>query len=345
MLKLYKDWLCFEFPEIHPKARCAIAFNRTLRIPDDNHAYPLPPKLGSFPLRAIDDYSEHVPETWARHGGVFLPLYHSEAMWIELHASTAFPPSPNEAARDWDPGPAYPCAVKVATGKINAITGEPWQNGLSATSQDYVVTPFQRWLDGYNVSKGLVRQFVGTPLGSGHSVEQQLTGLAAHGGVQLAVYPMKPERYAGYCKECEEAADVRFSRRFGKHRHQEVELSAGGLIRQEILRDRFGTDAWEHGCVSRCFVHLLNTQEYQAVTGEHPPHVPFAASDYAKAGLPWFHYATDEDSIEGSATLAGVHSIADMTATQTGEPMHDNASLGPLPVTFLGKKTVRQEPF
>lgn len=345
MLKMYKDWLCFEFPEVHPHARCAIAFNRTLRIPDDNKAYPLPPKLGSFPLRAIDDYAERVPEPWARHGGVFLPLYPSEALWIELRGRAAVPRHLQVAGDEQEPGYIYPCAIKIATGKVNAITGQPWQNGLSTTTQDYIVVPDQRWLDGYNVATGLVRQFVATTLGSGHSVESQLTGLAAHGGLQVAVYPMKPEHYAAYCRERDETAEVRFSLRFGEPAEREVELSAGGLIRQEIARDRFGSDAWAPDCVSRCFVHLLNTHQYQAVTGERPPHAPFAASDYVQAGLPWFHVYSDDEAVEGSPTLAGVHSIAAMTATQTGEPMRDNASLGPLPVTVLGKKTVRQEPF
>jgi hypothetical protein len=156
---------------------------------------------------------------------------------------------------------------------------------------------------------------------------------------------MKPEHYAAYCRERDETAEVRFSLRFGEPAEREVELSAGGLIRQEIARDRFGSDAWAPDCVSRCFVHLLNTHQYQAVTGERPPHAPFAASDYVQAGLPWFHVYSDDEAVEGSPTLAGVHSIAAMTATQTGEPMRDNASLGPLPVTVLGKKTVRQEPF
>jgi hypothetical protein len=30
--------------------RFAVAFQRTLRIPDDGHGYPLPPGLGRFPI-------------------------------------------------------------------------------------------------------------------------------------------------------------------------------------------------------------------------------------------------------------------------------------------------------
>ena len=44
-----------------------------LRIPDDNRDYPLPPGLGTIPLNHVDDHADRVPETWRKHGGVFLP--------------------------------------------------------------------------------------------------------------------------------------------------------------------------------------------------------------------------------------------------------------------------------
>ena len=67
-------------------------------------------------------------------------------------------------------------AVKVAAGKVNAVTGEPWSDGLTERPQDYLVVPDQPWLDGFCVEKGLVRQFVATPLGEGYTAEEQLTG-------------------------------------------------------------------------------------------------------------------------------------------------------------------------
>ena len=37
--------LTFRFPEVHEDAGCSIVFQRTLRIPDDEKEYPLPPGL------------------------------------------------------------------------------------------------------------------------------------------------------------------------------------------------------------------------------------------------------------------------------------------------------------
>ena len=34
----------------------AVSFQRKLRIPDDGRTYPLPPGLGSFPVKEVADY-------------------------------------------------------------------------------------------------------------------------------------------------------------------------------------------------------------------------------------------------------------------------------------------------
>ena len=104
MIELRKDHLLFRFPDVHSDAALSIDLQRTLRIPDDDKDYPLPPGLGSFPLRHVDDFAERVPEEWIEHGGVMLPMYQSEALWLNFTG-------------------VYPLAIKVAAGKINA----PWQ--------------------------------------------------------------------------------------------------------------------------------------------------------------------------------------------------------------------------
>ena len=158
MIELKENELHFQFPEVHEDAHCAIEFQRTLRIPDDERTWFLPPGLGGFPLRHLDDYAARLPEAWRRRGGVIMPMHQAEALWINFNAR-------------------YPFAVKVATGKICAVTGEAWVNRLNRDPQDYVVVPEQPWLDGYCIEKGVIRQFVAMPLGRG-----LLGGGAAHRG-------------------------------------------------------------------------------------------------------------------------------------------------------------------
>ena len=88
--------------------RFAISFQRTLRIPDDGKAYPLPPTLGVFPLRRVDDFAAHLPVQWSRPGeppAFFIPMYQREALWLAFEAAS------------WKPN-----AVKIGIGKINALT-------------------------------------------------------------------------------------------------------------------------------------------------------------------------------------------------------------------------------
>ena len=153
-----------------------IEFQRTLRIPDDGKIYPLPAGFGRFPLRHVDDYKDTVPAPWIERGGVLMPMYQSEALWINFSTD-------------------YPFAVKVAAGKINAVTGELWRTDLQADPQNYLVLPEQPWLDGFAVRKGVIRQFVAMPLGAGYSAEEQITGKADTGGIQLQVFPLRAEAY------------------------------------------------------------------------------------------------------------------------------------------------------
>lgn len=153
-----------------------VSFIRTLRIPDDDKQYCLPPGFGPFPLRRVADYADKVPKKWLTDGGVFLPIYQREAMWLSFS------------------GPNH--ALKVAAGGINALSGQEWTEELQPSNdgqQDYMVCPQQPWLDGFNTGEGVIRQFVAMPMGAGYTVEAQITGEEKKGGLQLTVYPSKKD--------------------------------------------------------------------------------------------------------------------------------------------------------
>jgi hypothetical protein len=182
MLELKNYKLFFQFSEVHPSARLEVIFHRTLRIPDDEKTYPLPPSLGTFPIAHVDDYKDKVPEKWIKHGGVMLPMWQSEAVWLQFVSCHV-------------PGHSHvwPFAIKVSTGKRSAVTGKAWSKTLR--EGDYLVIPEQKWLDGYVVEDGVIRQFIAAPLGMGATAEEQITGKAEHGGLQIEVYPMSAVEY------------------------------------------------------------------------------------------------------------------------------------------------------
>jgi len=327
MITLEHNALVFRFPELHPDAVARIEFQRTLRIPDDDRDYPLPPGLGPFPLRHLDDFAGRLPPSWAERGGVVMPMHQSEAMWLSFDG-------------------AYPCALRIATGKIDAVTGETWKRGLSATPQNYVVIPAQPWLDGYAVEQGTIRQFVAMPLGEGYTAEEQLTGAAEHGGLQIEVFPMKPQVYERLGVE---AASLRYSAPMSdmvEMASLDMGLAPGGRMIQEIYEDPYGIEAWETGVSSRCFVSIANSLAWAAVTGEAPPTEPPSAADYTAAGLPWFdYYGGDKAALKGSKTLSKLKSVKAMGEQKGTSPLPENESVEPGPVITLGndKMTVVRE--
>ncbi|KAG2372731.1 hypothetical protein C9374_000397 [Naegleria lovaniensis] len=172
-VKVEGNQLIFYNPNNEVEDNIGVTFHRTLRIPDDGKIYPLPPSLGSFPVKRVDDYLDRVPEAWKKQGGVFIPLYQREAMWLEFMNFNS----------------EYPHALKIAVGKVNALSGETWDEQIKQRNvQDYVVTPLQPWLDGINAGDGYIKQFVAMPLGGGYTVEGQVTGEEKVGGTQIIAY-------------------------------------------------------------------------------------------------------------------------------------------------------------
>jgi len=319
MIKLQNDSLVFSFPNVHPEARLTIDFQRTLRIPDDGDDYPLPPGLGRFPLKHVDDCADGVPQRWLEHGGVMLPMYQSEALWLNFSSDYI---SENSTR--------YPFAVKIATGKINALTGDQWNDSLCGNPQDYLVVPEQPWLDGYCVEKGFIRQFVAMPLGSGYSAEEQITGKSEFGGLQIMVFPMKRESF-----------DKRFPKRLERDMDYLMEdqsicycnaapdmgLAPGGRMRQEIYDDPYNFNEWDMGSSSRGFIHIANSLVWRAITDEMPPTIPLTAAEYARHGLPWFEYYNDARALNASKTLAELKSIIQLANLKGDNPLPENKSI------------------
>jgi len=163
-------------------AHASISFKRTLRVPEDGKEYPLPADMGTLPIYRVEDYADKVPPHWLKDGGFFIPLYQREALFIAFKGAA------------W-----RPTAAKVAVGRINAITGKPYDERIRPHEQDYVVVPDQKWLDGINTGKNVVSQFVAMPLGEGYSIEEQLTDEAEHGGFQIVVFEPHAELFPLEC--------------------------------------------------------------------------------------------------------------------------------------------------
>ncbi|MFM9443010.1 hypothetical protein [Streptomyces acidiscabies] len=286
----------------------AVRFMRTLRLPETG-THPLPPGLGEFPVRRIADYPETAPAHWLARGGVMLPMYLREAMWLNFT------------------GTQEPAALQVGVGKVCAVSGKPWSDRLSRDPQNYVVLPRQPWLDGINSGKGTVRQFVAVPLGLGATVEGQVTGEETWGGVQLQSFTLTEERLqvwhearrrhtkrlgpTGFLAEGTTASPMR-AMAAAPRAGAAMGLGVGGSMRQEVYRDDRPLTDWSPTSAARLFVHLVTPPEWHRITGEAPPPSPVDRAAYTQAGLPWFDYYDEEAAdLPPSGTLGGVKPVGD----------------------------------
>lgn len=284
----------------------AIDFQRTLRIPDDGKTYPLPPGFGQFPVRRIADYADRVPESWAKRGGVFIPLYQREALWI------------NFLPRHWKPN-----AVKVAVGMINAVSGKRWDQELHQDKNDYLVCPPQPWLDGINAGHGEIRQFVAMPLGMGYTVEGQLTGEERFGGIQLVVYEPKPGHFPDQPERPRADVLPMLATVAG-----EMGMAAGGHMKQKIYPDPHGYETWDQENYGRVFVHMVNSLTYREITGEEAPPTPITAKTYAQHDLPWFDlYDEEYPDVDSAEELEQVKSVKEMDQEKGFQEQQDDESI------------------
>ncbi|MFD8981431.1 hypothetical protein [Streptomyces sp. NPDC059564] len=297
-----------------------IRFIRTLRLPESG-THALPPGLGEFPLRRVEDYPDTVPPQWRAKGGVMLPVYLREAMWLSFGGSRE------------------PAALQVGVGKVCAVSGERWTGRLSRTPQNYVVLPRQPWLDGINSGDGTVRQFVAVPLGLGATVEGQVTGQETTGGVQLQAFPLKPRELERW-REAERARAPRPRPGAGPYPSvpgsapagfggygaplppaapgaapaapAAMGLGVGGAMRQEVYRDDRKPAAWAGQPAARVFVHLVTPPEWRRITGEDAPPSPVDRAAYTRAGLPWFDYYDETGTdLPAAGPLGAVKPVGD----------------------------------
>ncbi|WP_374777765.1 hypothetical protein OG756_38170 [Streptomyces sp. NBC_01310] len=327
-----------------------IRFIRTLRLPESG-THALPPGLGEFPLRRVEDHPDTVPPEWLAKGGVMLPVYLREAMWLSFG------------------GTREPAALQVGVGKVCAVSGKRWTGSLARSPQNYVVLPRQPWLDGINSGDGTVRQFVAVPLGLGATVEGQVTGEETTGGVQLQAFPLGPAALEEW-RRAERARQAQprpgggtgsygappapgavgghggygaLGGGFGGPVPAPMMTSAGGMpapggapgsarpggrpappaapamglgvggsMRQEVYRDDRPLSDWAEEPAARVFVHLVTPPAWRRITGEDAPPSPIDRAAYTRAGLPWFdHYDESAADLPPTDALSGVKPVGE----------------------------------
>ena len=113
-------------------------------------------------------------------------------------------------------------------------------------------------------------------------------------------------------------------------------------MRQEIYEDDYGYDAWDLDASSRCFIHILNSEQWHKVTGKPIPGSPPSAIDYSESGLPWFEYYNDKlNTLEGADKLSSLDSVAAKTIKFGEKQLNNNDAVTPTKIQSLGPKSTK----
>lgn len=302
--------------------RLTVSFQRTLRIPEDGKTYPLPPTLGMFPVKDASDYLDRLPEGWIQEDdlpAVLIPMYQREALWLAFEAEKR-----------------EPCAVMIGIGNMNALTGQKLETSLKADPQDYIVCPIQPWLDGINTGPEEVRQFVAVPLGMGYSVEGQITGKEEIGGFQIFVFPPYPGALSSLPKTKETPEGLLMF----QAEPDRMGIAPGGKISQKIYPDPYGISVWDSSHPARLSVFILNSLQYQSVTGEDPPPTPISAQTYTEYGFPWFAlYDEGLGSLPESEILKNLKSLRQMAQENTLPDAETDLKIKPTQVKQIKRES------
>lgn len=288
-----------------------VRFMRTLRLPETG-THPMPPGLGTFPLRAVADHPDRAPAEWLARGGVMLPVYRREAMWLSFSATA-------------------PAALQVGVGRLCAVSGRPWSDRLSPDPQNYVVLPRQPWLDGITSGSGTIRQFVAGPPADGAdradgstdgTVDGRLPDEEDWAGVRLQVFELGEKPLAAWRAE-QRRRSVRHQSPWGVAGDETAPgaiplapaavtappvpaprpvpatgVATGGRMRQDVYRDDRPPGDWREHASGQVFVHLATAPQWRHITGEAPPASPVDRAAYTAANLPWLgSYDSDADDL------------------------------------------------
>jgi len=264
-----------------------IGFQRTVRVPQ-GRINDLPANLGNFPIYRVRDFQSRVPKNWNSEG-FFMPMYSQEALWLSFRRKYH-----------------DPRALIVAAGNINAVTGRPFQTkdqkvNVALAEGNYMVVPPQPWLDGWKDRNDKVYQFVAAQLGSGQTVEGQLTGKEDVGGIQLVVYQPKPSAHSRIHQAREADLDEDLltlecaggtlggGDYLGSTRGvSSMGLGRGGEIKQKIYPDPYGLGVWSPDSVQNVTLYLVDSKDFPEITGQQALPTPITVDTYRKLGYPWF---------------------------------------------------------
>ena len=289
------EYLTVRAEDVHPEAIAGVRFQRALRLPEGTPPYNSVRSDAFHSPRALSDIYEHLSFDWLmRSNQHLICLLASESVTLEFA-------SPH----------AYPFAIKVSIGGVDALSGEPHHGALGRIPQDYIPMPCQNWIDAWQDGAGATHDFIAPDPGSPNSdgVPPPLDDESDSISVQF--FPMKAEVFRRYCRDIDMDAGRQvygapdFTERFtethilrGRMRYEREKGEAwdAGMV----YPDPFEYDDWDIENAQAITVTMVRPAAWGALTGEPAGDVLFDRGIYEEAGVPWLEEYGGEGAVDGS---------------------------------------------
>lgn len=95
--------------------------------------------------------------------------------------------------------------------------------------------------------------------------------------------------------------------------NHQLGLAAGGMIEQDVRKDKYSPEKWVRGLTLTIPVQILNSAVFRQVTGTKPLACPISAKTYAEAGLPFFDlYKEKPSDVSGADAFGSLQSVNDI---------------------------------
>jgi len=99
-------------------------------------------------------------------------------------------------------------------------------------------------------------------------------------------------------------------------------------MKQKLYPDPHGIDTWDVETQGRMFIHIVNSEMYEEITGKKPPKSPIDAQTYTQHGYPWYDlWDEGMGDVSASGTLGGVKSISEKDKEHGFEGQQDDSTV------------------
>ena len=206
--------------------------------------------FGALSARLVRDYAGSFSESWSTREAVFIPLLADERIWLGFSTRQR----------------SY--AIQIAVGEVNAVSGQSWIPGLTASPQNYLVSPPQLHWDGIRRGQDLL------PFDS-----QSLNSDERPAGAWVLLV------YAPLGDALGPAQVSEFDHDPGKL-YDTFRQSDRNHAENHPLQDPFGVDTWSREPLCTVFIVPVTAPRYEEITGVKVPPTRKACEVYTGYRLP-----------------------------------------------------------